>query len=227
MMAPQTPRFAVAALLFVSLHAAEARAEDAPDGGLARTSTAALPVPDPGPDWTVESRIFEKAGHLHLQVGGDYLAREDFWMSPGIGIGATYYPWETVGLELAGTLYLSTLEASAERLRREFGVLPDAQQPMARLVVGARWAFAYGKLALEPFPGAVVHFDIGAAVRVGGLVTNRNFNPGGEIALFGEAAFGSWFLLWGEVAGWLSYEERVASELHFGPRGGLGVGARF
>lgn len=197
-----------------------------PDGGLARTATAAVPVPDPGPVSTVEARRFAKRGRVHLRVGAEYFGREDFWISPGVAFGVGYAPWEWLGFELAGAVYFSTLDAAAEALRRDRGLLPDAEQPHGRVELGARWAFAYGKLLVEPTERLILHFDLGLSLRAGGLVTNRTFNPGGELALSVETGIGDRWLVWAEIGGWLGYEERRSANLHFGPRGGLGVGLR-
>ena len=204
----------------------EGRGPTRSDGGLARTATAAAPRPDPGPDATIQRRLFVKRSRLHLRAGATYLAREDFWLSPGVTVDATYHPSEALGVELSSSVYFSVLEAGAASLRRQTGLLPDAEQPILRIAAGPRWSFAYGKIQLEAVEGPILHFDLGASLRLGGLLTDRRFNPGGDLALSAQLGLGRRWLAWIEISGWVSYEDRASGILHFGPAGSLGAGVR-
>lgn len=196
-----------------------------PVGGLAETSSSTSGRLEPEPTATVERRRFSKGGRVLLKVGAAYLAREDFWISPGVAAEGSYHFDETWGLDLSVTAYASTLDAAARQLRVEQGLLPDAQQPILRAVVGPRWAFAYGKVLLEAL-GTVVHFDAALSARLGVMVTNETVNPGGEINLAVQAWVEPAFLIWGEGGAWVGYEDRNTSVLSGGPRGVLGFGVR-
>lgn len=193
--------------------------------GLAQTSSTATGAPEPKARATIESRSFQKEGRWHLRAGGSYLALEDFWISPGVSAELGYYPWESLGVDTSATLYFSTLTEGARELRGTQGLLPDAGQPLARLVVGPRWSFAYGKFLLEG-TSSVLHFDMSLLLRLGVLVTDQNANFGGDIALAIQVGFEQRWLLWAEIGGWVGSDSGRRSGLSVGPAGTLGVGVQ-
>lgn len=192
---------------------------------LADTSTGAEGGLEPAARQTVQARLFTKAGRLHLRLGGSYLAREDFWISPGLTAELGFHFIEQLGLDLSSTLYFSTLDAAARDLRASQGLLPDAQQPILRVALGPRWSFAYGKLLIED-AGLVVHLDASLLLRLGTMVTDRGVNFGGDVALAVQAQLGERWLVWAELSGWVGYEERESSSVSAGPAGALGVGVQ-
>lgn len=195
------------------------------EGGLAQTSTQAEGTLEPPPQQRVQRRRFRRGGHVFVRVGAAYLAREDFWISPGVAAEGSYHFDESWALDLSVSAYLSTLDAAARQLRVQQGLLPDTQQPILRAVIGPRWAFAYGKVLIEAL-GDVVHFDAALAVRLGVLGTNEAVNPGGELALAVQVWVEPMFVVWAEGGAWLGYEERSTEDFAGGPRAALGVGLR-
>lgn len=192
--------------------------------GLTGTSTAVSEHGEPAPRYAVEARAFSKASRAFVRVGGIYLAREDFWISPGLTLEGGYHFDERWGIDVSSSLYFSTLDAAARQLREQQGFLPEAQQPILRLMAGPRYAFGYGKLLVEDL-GVVLHFDLSLALRAGVLVTNRSTNPGGELALAVQVGLGT-FLVWLELGAGLGYEDRSTGALVGGPHGAGGFGLR-
>src|SRR5262245_34108889 len=58
------------------------------------------PAPRPVTDVRVQSRFATKAKNGQLFGAVQYLSRGDYYNSPGAGIGGTYYPSESLGVEL-------------------------------------------------------------------------------------------------------------------------------
>lgn len=215
-------------VLGACLLAASSAAEAAPAGDPPRTAEAERRGDaefEPKARRTVENRAFRKAGRLHLRLGGTYLAREDFWRSPGLTGEVGYQLLEVLGVDLSSTVYFSTLEAAARDLRVEQGLLPDAQQPILRLALGPRWAFAYGKILLEGTP-VVLHLDASLLLRLGAMVTDRGVNFGGDLGLAVQVGFEERWLVWAEVAAWVGFEDRQSSSVAGGPMASLGVGVQ-
>lgn len=172
----------------------------------------------------IERRWFHKDGRLIARTGASYWSRGDLRVNPGLSLDVGWYPEETVGIDLvSATVFFSTLSSTALALRKSTGLLPDSQQPFARLMTGARYSFAYGKLLAEAFD-TVLHFDASAAAHVGLIVTDVAPNLGGDLGLGMQVGVGSHVLVWVEVSVVLSYEERTTSDFAAGPLGTLGLG---
>lgn len=191
----------------------------------ASTSTAAFAGPEPSAPRTVERRLFTKQGRFHLRAGGAYWAREDFWISPGLTAELGYAPLEWLAVDLSSTVFFSELDAAARDLRVEQGLLPDAQQPILRLVIGPRWSFAYGKILIEGTE-TVLHLDASLVLRMGAMFTDRAVNFGGDVGLAFQVSLDEGWFAWGEIAGWIGFEERQSSSLAAGPLGSLGLGVQ-
>ena len=94
------------------------------------------PAPRPPTDVRVQSRFAVKAKSAQLFGGAEYLSRGDFYNSPGARVGATYYPVESIGLELQVSHYWSSLNAEAERVKRTVGAAPGQPRPVVAAAGG-------------------------------------------------------------------------------------------
>jgi hypothetical protein len=180
-------------------------------------------VPETRAGYRIERRAFEKKNHFALRTGFAYLSRGDFYTSPGIGLDAAFYPAEVVGLELSNTLFFSQLTDSATELRRTTGLLPDSQKPIARITVGPRMAFAYGKIFVEALD-TVVHMDASLSFHLGALVTDKGPNFGGDVGVSFQAAAFKRLIVWLEGSWFVSYEKRSNSSIASGPLTTIGIG---
>jgi hypothetical protein len=171
----------------------------------------------------VEGRMFRKSGRVITRAGFGWLSRGDLRSNPGITADLTWYPIETIGIDLlSSTFFFSTLTATADALRRSTGLLPDSQKPIARLMPGARWAFAYGKLLIED-ADAVVHVDAALCGHLGVLVTDRAPNPAVDLGFALQAGL-QHAVVFLEASWLLSYEDRTTSSLASGPQASAGLG---
>ena len=137
-------------------------------------STIDEPAPRPEAAVRVQQRFALKAKQVQLFGGFEYLSRGDFYNSPGVRAGATYYLLEPLGLEALLAYDWSSLDATAERVKADDGLLPDSHPPGTRAMVGARYSIGYGKLIVGGL-GGVIHFEPQAFLH-GGIHDN-----GGEI----------------------------------------------
>jgi hypothetical protein len=132
------------------------------------------PAPRPEAAVRVQQRFALKAKQVQIYGGFEYLSRGDFYNSPGLRIGATYYLLEPLGLEAQLAYDWSSLDATAVQVETKTGFIPDSHPPGGRAMVGARYSIGYGKLLVGGL-GGVVHFEPQAFVH-GGIHDN-----GGEI----------------------------------------------
>lgn len=139
-------------------------------------SRSAIDEPAPRPEAAVrvQQRFALKAKQVQIFGGFEYLSRGDFYNSPGLRIGATYYLLEPLGLEALLAYDWSSLDATAEQVKTDTGLLPDSHPPGLRAMLGARYSIGYGKLMVGGL-GGVVHFEPQAFLH-GGIHDN-----GGEI----------------------------------------------
>jgi hypothetical protein len=175
-----------------------ARAPQAsPPGAVApRTSTAAPrtlaaapptgalrePAPRPVTDVRVQSRFATKAKKGQLFGGPEYLSRGDYYNSPGARVGGTYYPWESLGVELQISHYWSSLNAAAERLKRDTGFIPDSHAPAWQFLAGARYSLGYGKLMVGGM-GSAIHFEPQAFIHAGLHAYDGDVGPSSDLGL--------------------------------------------
>jgi hypothetical protein len=124
------------------------------------------PAPRPLAAVRVQQRFAEKAQHAQILAGADYLARGDFFVSPGARVAAAYYPIEALGVELQVSHYWSSLDAEAQRIRNTLGAIPDSHAPEWLVLVGARYSIGYGKLMVGGLGGAI-HFEPQAFLHAG------------------------------------------------------------
>jgi hypothetical protein len=141
------------------------------------------PAPRPTAELRVQNRYAYNASAIHLFGGVDYLERRDFYISPGIRLGATYYLRESLGIEVQASRYFSTLNQAALQVEHQYGVLPDSRAPGWLCVAGLRYAFGYGKMVLGGVNRAI-HFQPQALLQGGLHVEGSTVGPSG-IAGFG------------------------------------------
>jgi hypothetical protein len=141
------------------------------------------PAPRPEAAVRVQQRFALKAKQVQIYGAFEYLSRGDFYNSPGLRIGATYYVREPLGIEAQLAYDWSSLNSTAERVESMTGFVPDSHPPGLRAVVGARYSIGYGKLMVGGL-GGVVHFEPQAFVH-GGIHDN-----GGEIGPSTDAGLG-------------------------------------
>lgn len=215
------------ALLSVASFGAPARAQLPPPVPWELTGTSTSPLPEVGVTHRLERRRFEKRGRFITRAGLSYLSRGDFYSNPGVSAEVAWYPEENIGLDLVSTtIYFSTLNSTAEALRKSTGLLPDSQKPVARITTGARLAFAYGKLLIEALD-TVIHFDASLDAHLGVLITSETANAGGDLGLSFQVVTWDRLLVWMSVSYFASYEKRTSSNLAGGPQGSLGAGVVF
>jgi outer membrane beta-barrel protein len=151
---------------------------------LAPAARAALPEPAPRPVAAVrvQPRFATKAKHVQLFGGLEYLSRGDFFNSPGVRAGATYYPIEALGLELTVSHFWSSLNAEAVRIRNTLGAIPDSHAPGWLTMAGLRYSIGYGKLMLGGL-GSAIHFEPQAFAHAGMHVHDGDIGPSADAGL--------------------------------------------
>jgi outer membrane beta-barrel protein len=149
--------------------------------GAGGAAAAALPEPAPRPAAAVrvQPRFATKAKHVQLFGGVEYLSRGDFFNSPGARMGGTYYPIESLGVELSVSHFWSSLNAEAERIRTTLGAIPDSHAPGWLMMAGARYSIGYGKLMLGGL-GNAIHFEPQAFVHAGMHAHDGDVGPSAD-----------------------------------------------
>jgi hypothetical protein len=153
----------------------------------------------------VEPRLFVKQGHFFTSLGGAWLDRGDYWLSPGLSLSAAYYPTESGGAEARVLWFFSSPSASAQEITAVTGFVPDARKPQALTLAGWRQSLTYGKVALA---GEALHFDLQGALHGGGLFTDRGFAPAGLASAGVLARLNRWLFLQLDLGLLLSFEQR-------------------
>ena len=119
------------------------------------------PAPRPTAEVRVQNRFAHNAGTLQLFGGVDYLERRDFYLSPGVRVGATYFPWESFGLEVQNLALLQPAQSSRRRGGADERRHP--RQPRTDLAGPRRWPLLDGlrqddhqrtQQPRDPFPAA-------------------------------------------------------------------------
>jgi hypothetical protein len=136
------------------------------------------PAPRPNADVRVQNRFVRNASAIHLFGGVDYLERRDFYISPGIRLGATYYLRESLGLELQVSRFFSVLNQSALQVEHQYGVVPDSRPPGWLAVAGVRYAIGYGKMVVGGMSRSI-HFQPQALLQLGMHVEGDHVGPSG------------------------------------------------
>jgi hypothetical protein len=134
------------------------------------------PAPRPAPELRIQNRFARNASSFHIFGGVDYLERRDFYVSPGLRLGGTYYVTERLGVEVQGTRFFSQLSDAAEQVQRKYGALPDSRAPGWLLVGGLRYAFGYGKMMMAAIDQAV-HFQPQALLQAGMHLHEGSLGP--------------------------------------------------
>jgi hypothetical protein len=140
------------------------------------------PAPRPVTDVRVQSRFATKAKQGQLFGGPAYLSRGDYYNSPGARVGGTYYPLESIGVELQISHYWSSLNAAAERVKRDAGYIPDSHAPAWMFLAGARYSLGYGKLMVGGM-GSAIHFEPQAFIHAGLHAYDGDVGPSSDLGL--------------------------------------------
>ena len=140
------------------------------------------PAPRPEAAVRVQQRFALKAKLVQIFGGVEYLSRGDFYNSPGLRIGATYYVREPLGLEAQLAHDWSSLDSTAEQVKTDTGLLPDSHPPGWRAMVGARYSIGYGKLLVGGL-GGVVHFEPQAFLHAGIHDNGGEIGPSSDAGL--------------------------------------------
>ncbi len=190
------------------------------------TGVSTSTVATPPTAHRVSQRRFAKERHVLVKTGFSYLSRGDFYQNPGVSAEVSWYPLEYLAIDfLSATVFFSQLRKTAAALRESTGLLPDSQKPIARVTVGGRFAFVYGKMLVELLE-TILHFDLSVGLHLGALITDRAPNFGGDLDLsFQVLAYGR-LLAWTQLAWWGSYERRSRSSFDSGLLGTFGVGLK-
>ncbi|HXU01252.1 MAG TPA: hypothetical protein VN903_09685, partial [Polyangia bacterium] len=163
----------------------------APAAGTTAPRTTTVPLragplgeaaPRPATDVRVQSRFAVKAKATQIFGAAEYLSRGDFYNSPGVRVGATYYPVEPIGVELQVAHYWSYLNDAAEEAKRTSGLLPNSHAPGWMFVAGGRYSIGYGKLMVGGL-GSAIHFEPQAFVHAGVHVHDGDVGPSSDFGL--------------------------------------------
>jgi hypothetical protein len=130
----------------------------------------------------VQNRYAHNASTTQLFGGVDYLERGDFYLSPGLRVGGTYFLAESMGVELQVSRFFSSLNHAAQQVEHDYGLLPDARRPTWLMVGGLRYAFGFGKMMLGGVDH-VVHFQPQALAQIGLHVHDGSLGPSGLAGL--------------------------------------------
>jgi hypothetical protein len=141
------------------------------------------PAPRPTAEVRVQNRFAHNAGTLQLFAGVDYLERRDFYLSPGVRVGATYFPWESFGLELQISHYFSQLNQAGVEVEQMSGVIPDSRAPTWLVLAGGRYSMGYGKMIISGLNNHAIHFQPQALLQAGMHVHDGSFGPSGLVGL--------------------------------------------
>jgi hypothetical protein len=140
------------------------------------------PAPRPVTDVRVQSRFATKAKNGQLFAAAEYLSRGDYYNSPGARVGGTYYPLESIGLELQISHYWSSLNATAEQVKHDAGYLPDSHAPAWLFLAGGRYSLGYGKLMVGGL-GSAIHFEPQAFIHAGLHAYDGDVGPSSDLGL--------------------------------------------
>jgi hypothetical protein len=138
------------------------------------------PAPRPVADLRVQNRFATNAGTTQLFVGIDYFDRRDYYTSPGLRVGGTYYLGESLGVELQMSRFFSSLNHAATEVQHTYGLLPDSRAPTWLFLAGGRYALGFGKMMIGGV-NHVVHFQPQALAQVGLHVYDGSLGPSGMI----------------------------------------------
>jgi outer membrane beta-barrel protein len=152
----------------------------APPPAPAVTAAIAEPAPRPQPAARVQARFAEKAHHALLFAGAEYLARGDFYNSPGLRLGGAYQMLESLALEGQLSHYWSSLNDEAQRVIHTLGAVPDSRPPTWLGLAGARWSFGYGKVLVA---GGIIHFEPQLFAHAGIHDYGGDVQPSGDAGL--------------------------------------------
>ncbi len=141
------------------------------------------PAPRPTAEVRVQNRFAHNAGTLQLFGGVDYLERRDFYLSPGVRVGATYFPWESFGLEVQISHYFSQLNQAGVEVEQMSGVIPDSRAPTWLVLAGGRYSMGYGKMIISGLNNHAIHFQPQALLQAGMHVHDGSFGPSGLVGL--------------------------------------------
>jgi hypothetical protein len=137
------------------------------------------PAPRPVADLRVQNRYARNAASMtQLFVGVDYFERRDYYISPGVRFGGTYYLGESLGLEVQGSRFFSTLNNSARQVLNAYGVLPDSRPATWLFLGGLRYSMGFGKMMISGV-NHVVHLQPQAVMQLGMHIHDGSLGPSG------------------------------------------------
>ena len=192
------------ALLLALLSLAPAAFAEAPEPVTAAEWLPPVQVSSPV---RVQRRFAPKTGHFQLDTGLDWLARGDFYSSPGVQAGGLYWFDERWALDLSASYYFSWLNETAREVRDRTGLVPDSRMPGWAVRAGARRSLGYGKLL---FGESAIHLEPQVFARVALLMAEARPSPGLD---FGAGLYVHW-------APWLHSRFELAVFPHVEERSG-------
>jgi hypothetical protein len=160
----------------------DATGEGMPAAAVAAPSGLREAPPRPMAELRVQNRFARNLSTLQVFGGVDYLERRDFYVSPGVRIGATYFAWESLGVELQVSHYFSRLNQAGQEVQHMIGVVPDSRAPTWLVVAGGRYALGYGKMMIGGL-GRAIHFQPQAMAQLGIHVHDGSLGPSGLAGL--------------------------------------------
>ena len=86
----------------------------------------------------MQQRFAVKDGQLRIDAGGEWLARGDYYVSPGVQATAAWWWREQWAAEVSGAWYFSGMNAAARDLRARTGRVPDSRRPQGVARLGLR-----------------------------------------------------------------------------------------
>jgi len=164
----------------------------------------------------VERRLLVKNGHFFFTLGADYFIRGDYYVNPGLLGSASYYLSEHDGFDFKLGAFLSFMSPAAEVVFRSVGLVPDAQRPVALMVVGYRRSVGYGKVMLNGMFDSLLHFDLQVAGHAGMVITDRMASPAASVAPGLLIRFNDRWFAQLDVELYASYETRQSGPLVLG-----------
>lgn len=147
------------------------------EGMGSETASSWLPELRPESSPRIQNRLFTKHNRLHMALGGEYLARGDFHVSPGVAAWVSWFFSENWAIEAGASHFFSYLNPIATDVRRASGFVPDSRAPQWLFRVGPRLSAGYGKVLIL---GQVVHFEPQFFARAALLISDGSLSPGGE-----------------------------------------------
>jgi hypothetical protein len=131
------------------------------------------------PETRIQRRFVEKKKKIAVYAGFAYHGRADYYYTPGIDIAVSYFPLETLSIDVRGDCFFSVPTPELKELASRTGYIPDSRPSRAAVQAGVRWSFGYAKLRItgtrtlhfEPqlFAYLGIHITDGSSLQVAPL----------------------------------------------------------